>query len=103
MNSAKTIGEMMPARRELLKFGGLGLLGASVAGVWPLQLRANPTMKTHPRGNARNVVFFELAGALSHVDSFDFKENASTQKNFDVRQDSNGMYLPYGLFPRMFN
>jgi hypothetical protein len=99
----KTIGELMPSRRELLKFGGLGVLGASVDGVWPLQLRANPAMKTNPRGNARNVVFFELAGALSHVDSFDFKENASTQKDFDVRRTPGGVYVPYGLFPRLAN
>jgi hypothetical protein len=97
----RTVGEMLPSRRELLKFGGLGVLGASAEGVWPLELRANPAMKTKPRANARNVVFFELAGALSHVDSFDFKENASTKKEFDVRKASNGMYLPYGLFPRM--
>jgi Protein of unknown function (DUF1501) len=103
MKKAMTIGEMMPSRRELLKFGGLGVLGASVQGVWPLQLRANPAMKTNPRGNARNVIFFELAGALSHVDSFDFKENPSTLKEFDVRKTANGMCVPYGLFPRMFN
>src|SRR5437868_5183081 len=103
MKRGRTVGEIMPSRRELLKFGGLGLLGASVEGAWPLQLRANSTMKTNPRGNARNVIFFELAGALSHVDSFDFKENPSTQKDFDVRKGSTGMYVPYGLFPRMFN
>src|SRR3954454_23386063 len=103
MKIAKTIGEIMPSRRELLKFGGLGLLGASVQGVWPLQLRANPGMKTKPRGNARNVIFFELAGALSHVDSFDFKENVSTQKDFDVRKTSTGIYVSHALFPRMTN
>ena len=99
----RTIGELMPSRRELLKFGGLGVLAASVDAVWPLELRANPAMKTKPRGNARNVVFFELAGALSHVDSFDFKENASTLKEFDVRKTPTGMYVPYGLFPRMYS
>jgi hypothetical protein len=99
----RTIGELMPSRRELLKFGGLGVLAASVDAVWPLDLCANPAMKTNPRGNARNVIFFELAGALSHVDSFDFKENPSTLKEFDVRKTSTGMYVPYGLFPRMFN
>src|SRR3981081_280043 len=101
MNTMKTIGELMPSRRELLKFGGLGLLGASASAVWPLQFRANAAMKTNPRGNARNVIFFELAGALSHVDSFDFKENASTQSDFDVRKTSTGIYIPHALFPRM--
>lgn len=103
MKRASTVGEMIPSRRELLKFGGLGLLGASVEGIWPLQLYANPTMKVTPRGNARNVIFFELAGALSHVDSFDFKENASTQSDFDVRKTSTGIYVPHALFPRMTN
>ena len=103
MKTAKTIGDVVPSRRELLKFGGLGLLGASAQGVWPLQLRANPSVKSKPRGTARNVIFFELAGALSHVDSFDFKENVSTQKDFDVRKTSSGLYVPYALFPRMTN
>ncbi|MGI8992287.1 MAG: DUF1501 domain-containing protein [Bryobacteraceae bacterium] len=103
MKSVRTIGQVMPSRRELLKFGGLGVLGASIDGVWPLQLRANPAVKTKPRGSARNIVFFELAGALSHVDSFDFKENVSTQKDFDVRKTSTGVYLPHALFPRMEN
>ncbi len=103
MNRIRTVGDMLPSRRELLKFGGLGLAGASVSGVWPLQLHANTGMKTNPRGNARNVIFFELAGALSHVDSFDFKENASTQKDFDVRKTPTGIYVPQALFPRMSN
>ena len=103
MKRARTVEEIIPSRRELLKFGGLGLLGASTEAVWPLQLRANSTMKVKPRGNARNVIFFELAGALSHVDSFDFKENVSTQRDFDVRKTSTGIYVPHALFPRMVN
>ena len=98
-----TIADLLPTRRELLKFGGLGLAGASVNGIWPLRVRAATGAKTKPRGNARNVIFFELAGALSHVDSFDFKENASTQKDVDVRKTSTGIYVPHALFPRMVN
>lgn len=101
--TGKSVTHLVPSRRELLKFGGLGILGASAEGVWPLQLQANPTMKVKPRGNARNVIFFELAGALSHVDSFDFKENKSTQADFDVRKTSTGIYVPHALFPRMVN
>lgn len=99
----KTIQQLIPSRRDLLRFGGLALAGAAAEGVWPLRLQANPAMKTNPRGTARNVIFFELACALSHVDSFDFKENASTQKDFDVRKHPTGIYIPYGLFPRMWN
>lgn len=103
MKPAKTIADVLPSRRDLLKFGGLGLAGAAIEGIWPLQVQANTGMKTNPRGNARNVIFFELAGALSHVDSFDFKENVSTQKDFDVRKTSSGIYVPHALFPRMVN
>lgn len=99
--STRTVHDLIPSRRELLKFGGLGLAGAAASGVWPLDVRANTAIKTKPRGNARNVIFFEIAGAISHIDSFDFKENAATQKDFDVRKLPNGMYLPHALFPRM--
>ncbi len=99
--SAKTVGELLASRRELLKFGGMGLLGASVEAVWPLKLRANPKFAAQPRASARNVIFFEISGAISHVDSFDFKENSATQKDFDVRQLSTGVYLPHALFPRL--
>src|SRR5436190_8628637 len=96
-----TVGDLVPSRRELLKFGGLGVLGASANAVWPLQLHADPSSKTSPRGTARNVIFYEFAGALSHIDSFDFKENAATQKDFDVKKTSTGIYVPHFLFPRM--
>lgn len=99
--SAKTVGDVLASRRDLLKFGGMGLLGASVNAVWPLKVRANPSFEARPRGSARNVIFFEISGAISHVDSFDFKENNATQKDFDVRQISTGIYLPHALFPRM--
>jgi hypothetical protein len=97
----RTIGELLPSRRELLKFGGLGIVAASADGIWPLKLRANTLVKTKPRGNARNVIFFEISGAISHVDTFDFKENEATQKDFDVRQLPTGLYLPHFLFPRL--
>jgi hypothetical protein len=96
-----TLGELLPSRRELLRFGGLGIFGASVHTTWPLRLYANSTTKHKPRGNARNVVFFEISGAISHIDSFDFKDNEATQKDFDVRKIESGIYLPHALFPRL--
>ena len=52
-------------------------------------------------GTARNVIYYEFSGAISHVDGFDFKETAGTQKDFDVRQLKNGVYLSHFLFPRV--
>ena len=95
----KTIGESLPSRRELMKFGGQGIAAAALQSVWPLKLKGSA--KNTPRGNARNVIFFELAGALSHVDSFDFKENRATLPEWDVRKTNTGIYVPHALFPRM--
>ncbi len=103
MKKLPTIGDLIPSRRELLRFGGMGIAAAAAQSVWPLRLHADSARKTNPRGNAKNVIFFELAGALSHVDSFDFKENPSTQKDFDVRKTNTGIYVPHALFPRMVN
>lgn len=86
----------------MLGAGGFGLLGASLHGLWPAQMKAASSgFKARPRGSARNVIFYEISGAISHIDSFDFKESAGTQKDFDVRRLANGVYLPHALFPRM--
>jgi len=96
----RTVGDLFPARRDLLKIGGLGLLGASVDAVWPLKLGASEA-KVTPRSSARNVIYYELSGALSHVEGFDFKENAGTPKDLDVRKISSDVYLSNLLFPRL--
>ncbi len=97
---SKTVGDVLSTRRDLLKLGGLGLLAASADAVWPLQLGASGA-KVQPRGNARNVLFFEFSGAISHVESFDFKENPGTPKDLDVRQVRPDLNLSHTLFPRL--
>ena len=101
MSRPETVGDLIPTRRELLKYGGLGLFAASIEGVWPARLRADTGRKTNPRGSARNVIFFEISGAISHLDTFDFKDNVATPKDFQVRKIDTGIYLPVNLFPRM--
>ncbi len=91
---------METRRRDLLKFGGMGLLAASADAVWPLDLRAGET-RVHPRGTARNVVFYEISGAISHVESFDFKENPGTPKDLDVRSVRPDLQLSHLLFPSL--
>jgi uncharacterized protein (DUF1501 family) len=93
----KTVGELIPSRRELLQFGGLGLLGAAAQGVWPLQ--AASAGKVTPRGNAKNVVYFELSGAISHVEAWDFKENHGTPKDLEVAKVGD-LHLSRLLFPK---
>src|SRR5690348_13525851 len=95
----KTVGDLLPARRELLKLGGLGLTLAAVDGVIP---RASASgRKAQPRGTARNVIYYEISGAISHVESFDFKETAGTPADLDVRKVRSGLHLPHLLFPKL--
>jgi uncharacterized protein (DUF1501 family) len=96
----RTVQDILPARRELLQYGGLGLVGATVDAVWPLRVKAASKNKVTPRGTARNVIYYEFSGAISHVDGFDFKENPSTPRDFDVRRLPSGIHLPHALLPR---
>ncbi|MBL8234625.1 MAG: DUF1501 domain-containing protein [Bryobacterales bacterium] len=96
----KTIGEFLPARRDVLQLGGWGLLGAfAEQALMPVHVRA--AGKANPRATARFCVVIELAGAISHLDTFDFKESAGTPKDLDVRQIRNGLYLSHRLFPEL--
>lgn len=96
------VGDLYPSRRELLKFGGLGLLGASASGVWPLQMASAATgSKVSPRGTARNVLYYEISGAISHVESWDFKETAGMPKDLNMRQVRPDLWMSDLLFPKL--
>jgi hypothetical protein len=96
----KTIGDLFPSRRDILNLGGYGLLGAFAdQALWPVRARA--AGKANPRGTARFGVIVELAGAISHVDTFDFKEDAGTPRDLDVRQVNSELYLSHRLFPEL--
>src|SRR5215813_14879999 len=97
----KTVGDLFQSRRDLLKLGGYGLLGAFAdQALWPVAARA--AGKANPRGTARFGIVVELAGAISHTDTFDFKENAGTPKDLDVRPvNNNSLYLSHRLFPEL--
>jgi hypothetical protein len=100
MSKPQKVGDLLASRRDVLRLGGLGLLGASIDNVWPLRASATDA-SVQPRGHARQVVFFEISGAVSHVESFDFKENKGMPKDLEVREVYPGLYLPYSLFPRL--
>ena len=100
MATHRKVSDLLGSRRDVLRLGGLGLLGASLDSVWPLRVSsAGETVS--PRGNARQVVFFEINGAISHIESFDFKESEGMPADLDVREVYPGLYLPHTLFPRL--
>jgi hypothetical protein len=100
MKPIRTIGDILPTRRDLLRYGGLGLAAASAETFLPLRVRAATTTpsKFRPRGNAKNVVFYEISGAISHLESFDFKESPGMPKDIQVSKLSTGIYFPTNFF-----
>ena len=101
MFKPRTVADVLPTRRELLQYGGLGLVGAAIDGPWMPRARANTAAKVHPRGNARNVIFYEISGAISHLDTFDFKDNPAVPSDFVVRKINTGIYFPVNFLPRI--
>ena len=60
-------------RRQLLKVGGLGLLGLTMPGL----LRAEEWAKGKgPKARAKSIIFLYQFGGPSHLDMFDMKPDA---------------------------
>ena len=96
----RKVVDILPTRRDAVKYGTLSLLGAfAETALWPPRLRA--AGHANPRGTARNCIVVEAAGAISHVDTFDFKEDEGTQADFDIRRVRDDLYLSYRLFPQL--
>lgn len=93
----KTVAETFGTRRDALRLGGLGLAFAAADGFLPQRVSAGSQVA--PRGTARNVLFYEINGAISHLESWDFKENAGTPKDLEVTKHRDGLYLSEKLFP----
>ncbi|HYE33219.1 MAG TPA: DUF1501 domain-containing protein [Methylomirabilota bacterium] len=88
------------SRRELLRIGGLAVAGGFLNRFTPLNVWG-AEKKAQPRGTARQVLFINLEGGLSQVDSLDAKVTPSTPEYFDIRSYANDIHLPRGLFPNL--
>jgi hypothetical protein len=96
----RRLTDLLPTRRDAVKWGGVALASSWVDGlVWPLDVRAQGSAT--PRGTARNCIFIELGGAISPMDTWDFKETRWTPKDLDVTEVSKGLYLSRALFPQL--
>ncbi len=97
----RLLTDLLPSRRDALKWGGVALAGTWVDGlVWPLDIRANG-MAVTPRSTARNCIFIELGGAISPMDCWDFKETRWTPQDLDVTEVKKDLYLSRTLFPQL--
>ena len=98
----RQLKDLIPTRREVLRWGGAALAATWVDRlVWPLNVRAQG--RTNPRGTARNCIFIEMGGAISPMECWDFKETKFTPKDLDVEKVSSDLYLSRRLFPTLID
>src|SRR5258706_1918367 len=96
----KRLSDLIPTRRDVLKWGGAALAGSWIERVtWPLS--ASAAAKANPRGTARHVIMIEMGGAISQPDCWDFKETKFTPKDLNMQQVSPDVLLSKTLFPTM--
>lgn len=86
-------------RRALLRVGGVSVLGGFLGAFRPLDVQA--AEKAKPRGTARQVLFLNIEGGMSQVDTLDAKQGSWTPDYFDIRPCGNGLQLPHGLMPNL--
>lgn len=86
-------------RRELLRVGGISLVGGYLNAFRPFNVRAQERVK--PMGTARQAIFINIEGGMSQVDTLDAKEGPWTPSYFDIRRYSGDLKLPYGLFKNL--
>src|SRR5215510_5010256 len=89
----------MLTRRELLRVGGVTLVGGYLNAFRPFNVRAQEKVK--PMGAARQVLFVNIEGGMSQIDSLDAKEGQWTPSYFDIRSFPNDLKLPVGLFKNL--
>lgn len=86
-------------RRELLRVGGLSLVGSCLNAFRPFNVRA--AQNVQPKATARQVLFVNIDGGMSQIDTLDAKEGAWTPKYFDIRSFPNDLKLPFGVMPNL--
>lgn len=86
-------------RREILHIGGIGLVGGYLGAFRPYNVRAHRSVE--PKGTARQVLFINIDGGMSQVDTFDARESRWIPDYYDIRGFSNDLKLPFGIMPKI--
>ena len=92
-------------RPHLSRRAFLHLAGAGVTASFLPRLRASGEVvrwaDVETRNTARQVIFILLAGAPSHIDTFDFKHVAGVTPDEFAPETIDGVVWPAGLMPRL--
>src|SRR6266852_1447886 len=88
------------SRREAFRLGALTVTGW---GLLPMAAPRNVHAAggAKPRGSADTVIFVNLLGGPSQMDTFDVKEGKWSLESRDVRTTKYGYQFPYGLMPKL--
>jgi hypothetical protein len=87
------------SRRELFRVAGTGLAGYYFAPLSPVP-EVIGQARVQTKNTAKSCIFILLAGAPSHVDTFDLKEGAWTPAAFDPTSYGDFRF-PQGLMPML--
>ncbi|HEX6895948.1 MAG TPA: DUF1501 domain-containing protein [Bryobacteraceae bacterium] len=85
-------------RRQFFQIAGTGLTGSYLAQRYARAAEVMPSGAT-TRNTAKNVIFILLAGAPSHVDTFDLKVINNVTPSGFTPDTINGIAFPSGLLP----
>lgn len=87
-------------RRDFFRVLGTGITGGCLAGGLPAQEIKGQNVTT--KGTADNVIFILLAGAPSHIDTFDLKmKEGITPATFNPATLKDGVLWNTGVFPKL--
>jgi hypothetical protein len=87
-------------RREAFRLGALTVSGFGLLPmVAPRNVQADS--RRTPRGSAEAVIFVNLLGGPSQMDTFDVKEGKWGPGYRDIRTTKQGYQFPYGLMPKL--
>lgn len=88
-------------RRNFFKVLGAGVGAAYLSKEAKAAVCSSQNVTT--QNTARNVIFILMAGAPSHVDTFDFKMTPNITPAAANPATVNGIYFPTGIFPNLTN
>lgn len=87
-------------RRELFRLGALTVSGFELLPmIGPRNVLAQGSAT--PRGQVDSVIFINLRGGPSQMDTFDAKQDKWTPADFEMQKTPQGLLWPYGLMPKL--
>lgn len=88
------------SRRDFWRVGAVSITGAALGPLSVRPVHAAASSRVTPRGGAECVIFLNLVGGPSQMDTFDVKEYPFTPQDLDIRTLPVGYRWPFGLLPQ---